>query len=329
MELENKLDLLVSNYNSINSSFKWDNSLSKHFGALFITNKDAKVKPEQIKAAKKIIEDNSSWISYFRGTSEFLLASMMSSEDNAELVFKDTVDIYAELKSRQFHGSEYLAIASFVIAKYSDRGKWNTVFDRMEAFYQIMKSNHFWLTSSDDYVFAASLALSNLSVESTMDNIEACYTYLKSNGLSIGNDLQNLSHILAFGEESNESKCNRALMLYNALKKRKCKLSSYGLSSLGVLTLISTDVEKIADEIQSITEHLANVKGYGIFSLSQNQRVILAASIVAGYYNDKLSDGTLEANLANSITAIIIAQQAAFAAAVAGAAGGAAAAGVS
>lgn len=42
----------------------------------------------------------------------------------------------------------------------------------MNQFYKSMKQNHFWLTSTDDYVFAAVFAATDLDVDETMKKVE-------------------------------------------------------------------------------------------------------------------------------------------------------------
>lgn len=81
-----------------------------------------------------------------------------------------------------------------------------------------MEKNHWWLTSSDDYVLAAVLATTDLDIEETSNKIEECYNALKDNSFTGGNDLQTLSHILALGEESVNKKVTRVVELYEGLK---------------------------------------------------------------------------------------------------------------
>lgn len=325
-EIQAKIDLMVDNFHTLDKGFIWDMPIAKHFGAMIVANRESQITVDQVKATKKLIERDTSMWSYFRGTNEFLLAVLLTGEANPEEVLTRCMQHYDALKHRKFYSSAYLVLASYSIAKHSDPYQYNRIYDRFEAFYAGMKANHFWLTGDNDYVYAAILAMSDLSVDTTLDKTEAIYQCLKSMGLSAGNELQNLSHILAFGEGSVEGDCSRAMNLYAALKQRKCKISSYGLALVGVLSLIMTSPETMADEVTEVYEQLKQLKGYGAWSLGHTERAILAASIVADYYNDKISSGTIESALTSSVSSIIIAQQAATMAAISGAAAASAAA---
>ncbi len=314
--LMEKAELLVSNFEEINKAFKWDSSLSKHFGAMVAATREARIDVERIRAAKAEVKVETGWMSHFRGNNEFLIAVLMSVENDSDYILKNAVAVYDSMKEAGFKRSDYLAIAAYFVSKGSDSGKWSYVIERMKGFHQAMKANHFWLTSDDDYIYAAILAMTQLEIESTMINIEDCYKMLSKSGLSRGNELQNLSHILAIGEDTTENKCMTAMAIYHKLKEKKCKLSGYGLSALGALTLVTQDVDIVVSEVSDTNELLHEKKGFGMWNADAGTRAILATTLVTDYYGDRLSKGTLEATLANSISSILIAQQAASAAAI-------------
>lgn len=318
-EIQEKIDLMVNNFHTLDKAFIWDMGIAKHFGAMITANRETHISAEQVKAAKKLIERDTSMWSYFRGTNEFLLAVLLTGEANPEEILTRSLENYENLKQRKFYSSAYLVLASYSIAKHGDPSQYNRIYDRFEEFYAGMKANHFWLTGDNDYVYAAILAMSDLSVQATIDKTEAIYQSLKTYGLTAGNELQNLSNILAFGENAVDFDCQRAMALYAALKQRKCKISSYGLALVGVLSLIMENPDSMADEVTEVYDQLKQLKGYGAWSLGHTERAILAASIVADYYNDKIQTGTLESALTSSINSIIIAQQAATMAAISGA----------
>jgi hypothetical protein len=179
-----------------------------------------------------------------------------------------------------------------------------------------MKHNHFWLTSADDYVFASVLATTDLDLKQLDLEVEKCYTLLNQDGFHTGNDLQSLSHILAIGEESNIDKCKNAMKLYLGLKSEKCKLQYDGLATLGVLTLINQDIDKIVNEVKQVYDYIKEKEGYGSWSLDTSMRTILAANLVSDFYVDGMKKGVLQVALGNSINSIIIAQQQSMAAAI-------------
>jgi hypothetical protein len=131
---------------------------------------------------------------------------------------------------------------------------------------------------------------------------------------------------LTIGEESAESKCFRAKQIYDNLIEKGCKLSKYQeLASLGILVLISEDVEKITDEIKEVYDLLIEKKGFGKWSMTKHERTMYAASLVAAEYVKAIKKENISLTLANSITNIVTAQQTAMIIAASSAAGAAAA----
>lgn len=319
-ELLQKVDLMVDNFHSLDKAFLWEMGIAKHFGAMIAATRESAIHPDQVKTTKKLIERETSIWSYFRGTNEFLLAVLLIGEQQPELVLDRTIDTYETLKKRGFHSSSYLVLAAFSLAKNGPADTFERTLDRFELFYKGMKAHHFWLTGENDYVYAAVLALSDLSVDPAVARTEEIYQTLSKMGLTIGNELQNLSHILAFGDQLVDTQCQRAMQLYQALKQQHCKIGSYGLALVGVLSLLMDNEQDMAREVAEVYEHLNHLRGYGMWSLGHTERAILAASIVADYYNDKISSGTFESTIASSIQTIVIAQQAATMAVISGAA---------
>ena len=315
-EMKAKVDLMADNFHELKKTFAWDSNLIKHFGAMVTATREAKVDPERIKDIKHFMKEETSWTSYFRGNNEMIFAMLLQSEEDYKGLYLKTLAVYEDLKAFGFSRGAYLPLAAYVIAKNSDGSRNQDIFARMEKIYQSMKKNHFWLTSEDDYVLASVLASSELDVDHAAQDMERCYVLLNNAGLYKGNELQSLSHVLALGEESPEIKCSKAMAIQTILKGSKCKLQHYGLASLGVLTLVTDQPERIAAEVIEVYEYLSQQEGYGFWGIESGLRAILAASIVSDCYADQLGSGVMESALANSITSILIAQQTAMVATV-------------
>lgn len=307
--LKEKVDLMIENFYKLKKNFKWEHTLIKHFSASVHATKKRSVDVFALEDIKKYIKTNTSWTSYFRGINQFTLCTLLYLEEDYKDFFQNTIDLYEKMKNMGFKRSTYLPLAAYTIVKEVPKDKWSDALNRMQDFYESMKRNHFWLTSTDDYVFAAVLATTDLDVSQASEQIENCYTTLNKMGFYKGNDLQTLSHILAIGEESTEEKCNRATKIYHELTNKKIKPRYSGLATLGVLSLITPDVDKLVKEIKEVYDYLYDKSGYGSWSIDKSMRVMLASTLVADFYVEGLKKGVLEVTLSNSINAIIIAQQ--------------------
>lgn len=308
-EVKAKVDLMVDNYYELKKGFKWESNLAKHFGALVHSINGKKVDVSIIEKIVKYIKSKTGTFSNYRGTNGFILSNLLSFEEDYETFFNNMLEVNKKMRDKKFKSSAYLPLAAYTITKEVSSEEWDYRIDRMRDFYNYMKENHFWLTSSDDYVFAAVLAISDLEAEKASKDIEKCYRYLNEDGFHKGNDLQTLSHILAIGEESAEVKCKKTVEIYKGLKGKKLKLAYNGLASLGVLALVASDIDKIIDEIKEVYDYIYEKKGYGTWSIDKSMRTMLAATLVADSYVENIKKGVVQVALGNSINAIIIAQQ--------------------
>lgn len=309
IELKGKVDLMVENYFEIKSNFRWQTGLLKHFSAMIHALRGNKVNVDRLEEIKNYIKEETGWTSNYRGNNELIIATLLCFEEDYRSFFKNMVTVHEKMREQGFKKSAYLPLATYTIAKNVQADQWNNKIQRMNEFYNKMKEKHFWLTSADDYVFAAVLATTDLDIEETMGKVEECYKTLNKEGFWKGNDLQTLAHIMALGEENVEEKCKKAHSLYNKLKDEKCKLQYSGLATLGVLTLITSEEDKIVRDIKEVNDYIYEKDGYGMWSLDKSARTILAANLVSDFYVDEIKKGVLQIALGNSINAIIIAQQ--------------------
>lgn len=324
IELNEKVNLMVENYKELKDNFKWDSNILKHFCAMMHAVRGKRVNTDRIKEIKKYIKEGTGWSSDFRGNNLLIMTTLLCFEEDYKSFFKNMTEAHEKMRQQGFRKSTYLPLASFILVKDVPKEQWSNKLQRMDEFYKSMKENHFWLTSADDYVFAAVLSASDLDVKETMEKVEECYKSLNKEGFGKGNGLQTLSHILALGEEASSEKCKKAITLYNKLKDKKCRLNYYGLAALGVLTLIALDEDKIVSNIKEVSDFVYEKAGYGMWSLDKNTRTILSANLVCDFYVDEMKKGIVDAALANSINAILIAQQQAAVAACCGASAAAA-----
>jgi hypothetical protein len=116
------------------------------------------------------------------------------------------------------------------------------------------------------------------------------------------------------------------IKVYESLNRKDCKASKYhNLANLGLLTLISEDVEKITDEIAEVSQYMLEKKGFGRWSISKQDRTLFCSVLVVDEYLKDMAKNSLTMTLTNSITNLIIAQQTAMIIAVSSASAAAAA----
>lgn len=313
--LRARCELFVENRDIMKASFRWENALLFPLCAGIYTGKVKTVNPVEVKKCKEMIRDKTGFLSEFRGIPCIVLAALLAMEENPEERLQKTLEMY-EVFKREFHGSPYLPVTAFMAAGVTEASDYARVAAKAKGIYKKIKENHPFLTSGEDVGTAAMLAMSSLSEDTAVLETEKCYQILMEE-FGKGNPLQSLSHVLALGEEDVRTKCGKTVELYKILKEKGCR---YGkgmeLSVLGVLAMLTVDIIQTAEDIREVDELLRSYKGFGDFGIGRAQRLMYAAIIVSGELSSREADSNLNMTAVNSVTNIIIAEQAAVSAVI-------------
>ena len=252
--------------------------------------------------------------SNFRSTAKLPMIAMMAVDRDPEGKLDKALQVYDALKER-FWGSQYLPVASMILADAVKPEEYDEVAARTRRVYDLMKSEHPLLTSGEDSVFAAMLTLSRLTDEQVVSETESCYRLLKAEFFS-GNAVQSLSHVLALSEGRAEEKCAATIELFQKLKERGYQYGTgYELATLGVLAMLPVDQKTVMTDMMEVDDFLSAQKGYGFFGLGRKQRLMHAGMLVT---SDCISQSeTMHTAAIGGTISLIAAQQAAMCAAIA------------
>jgi len=231
---------------------------------------------------------------FFRGKNEAILANLLCSEDDYNIIFKNTLKVYEKIKSYTTSHSDFIPLAAYIIAKEVPFDMYDHMINRVKEFYKTIKKSHYWTTSARDYIFLISLAISDVDIEKTCRKIDYCYNYLKNIGLPKGVQLQTLSYIIAALGEINENNYQKIISICGGFKEKNLKLGNYVIPSLGILALIDADFNDIAQEIKEAGEYLKTKKGYGFLGISNDMRMLLVVTLICDIYLKKEKNETGE-----------------------------------
>lgn len=309
--IKQRLDLLCDNYQAAASYSHFDSNMVRIFSSLVCCNEGKSVDPEKIKQMKTLIKEKTRVFSIFRNNLLMPLSTELSLEENPDECLTNTLQVYDMLKQLKFSSSDYLAAAAHAISTGCEPYDYNQICERMRSFYDDMKQNHPFLTGQDDYVYAAMLAMSDLSPQSGTSRMELFYINLKKH-FSQGNGLQSLSHILCMAEENDSLITDRVVELHHKLKEKKFDMNHpYTLSILGILALITDDVDAIVGDLAIAHDYLKEKKGFGNWSLTKAQRLLITSAVVACVYANEAKSGTLKSTIVSNITNLLLAEEAA------------------
>ncbi|GAA0070904.1 DUF4003 domain-containing protein [Clostridium sardiniense] len=285
-----KVQLLVNNSMELdNAGGIFTGNSFRKCNALSLTLKGKNADANRINDAIKIIKDNTSMLSNFRGNNLLTTAITISLESDMEGSFKELMTIYERLKNH-FFTNQYLILSSIVIFNARYRVNIDEAVRNTRMVYDYMKKNHRFLTGQEDISAAAMIATTSGNMELTLNEIEECYKALRDNGFGIGNNTQSLSHILPLFSGSVDEKVSRIVKVDEALRDNRVPLRYYSLPILGIAAVIADDPNTFAKEVREVNERIKSEKGFGSFTLGSTIRNMIATGLVASYYVDKLTD---------------------------------------
>lgn len=308
----------IQNRDIIKSTFRWESAFFYPIAAATFLDRRQMADREKLKECYDILKEQTGVFSNFRGYAKLSMVAMLATDPNPKRTMQKMLHVYDSLKE-YFFSSSYLPVASMMIADMVEPSWYQEIAGRTRKIYELMKKEHPFLTSSEDSVFAAMLALSDMENEEIVYETERCYQILKNQFFS-ANAVQSLSHVLALCHGLPEEKCSRTMELFYRLKQNGRKYGTgYELATLGVLAMLPEDLDVIVTKLIEVDNFLAGQKGYGIFGMDRKQRLMHAAMILCSAYIDQSGDHTMHSAALGGTISLIVAQQTAMCAAIAAA----------
>jgi len=312
-EISGKCEQFITNRDKIKAEFGWESTYMYPLCAEIYLSKEKAVDGSHLRMCMDLLKEKVGIFSNFRSIGKLPIATMLAVSENPERMLVNGLMVY-ELLKHEFFTSTYLPVAAMIIAELAQPYDYERIAKRTRTIYDQMKSEHPFLTFSDDSAFAALLALSPFSDQQILQEMEKCYHILKPQFFS-GNAVQSLSHILALLEGDSTDKCNRTMNLFNRLKEKGYKYGTgYELPNLGILALSGRDIDMIINEIIEVDDFLSKQKGFGMMGVGSKQRLMYAGMIIQ---DNVIASPSMETAAINATISLIVAQQTAICAAIA------------
>ncbi len=309
--LKNKCDQLIGNRMKLENEFKFSNNLMNIAAALVFTGAKREIDVEKLKEARKIVKDNLSIFSSFRGTAEPLIVCKMALSNDPYQFLNDVKIVYDKFSKGLFSDSGYIIQAAISIVDAGMVMYADTIKEKFKELYKRMGKEHPLITSSSDIVFAVMLCMTDKSVDTIIREMETCYHYLKKEvkiGVG-GNEIQGLSEVLTLSDGDMKEKCDKVVNIYGKFweKKHKYGAEYNEFASLGCLIDLDVDTDILVNNIIEAAEYLKQAKGFGSWSLNKKQRLLFAAMLAADVYS--VDSNKVLNSAVNSTVAIIIAEE--------------------
>jgi len=315
--LNNKCRLFIENRDVFKAAFPMENSYLYPVCASFFADRGKVASVERLKEMRTLLKSRVNVFSNFRSSAELSVIAMLALEDDPEGRIDSAIEVYAGLKEH-FFSSEYLPVAAMIIAGDVERERYSEICARTRRIYDLMRAKHPMLTSSEDSVFTAMLALSEKSDEEIAEETERCYLTLKEHFYD-RNAVQSLSFVLALSEDgmrTSSDKCRDTVRLFDSLKEKRYKYGTgYELATLGILAMLPCGEDETVCDIIDTYDFLKTQKGYGFFGVGRAQTLMHASMIVSSEHLGG-SSAMVGASVGSTLS-LIAAQQAATCAAIA------------
>lgn len=275
--LEETINLTINNYREAKFELRNDGDLINHLASLIFTHKNSNIPFEKVKLIRKNIKATTSRVSPFRGDFLYILSLLIAKEDNEKNIVKNMYLIMDLLKENGFKEGEDLALSSYALAKYHNKGDINDVIYRMKKVFTLLKIKYENITGEDDYLICALWALNGIEVETIEEFIDNVFNQMKNINIKSKNNIQGLTNaIILKGSSGNMYKTLEFMM---QMKENNIKIAPQFLPLLGVLT--NKDVRNTSRIIEEVINKLKEEESEYEYYIDKGFRTIIALSIIS------------------------------------------------
>lgn len=307
-KLRAKCDLLSDNRNAVKKGFFWENDLMRVAAATVYTGADKQADIPKMKECRKILRKKQGIFSDFRSYSELMIVTKLALAEDPEAYLGEVQNIYKVIKKGKLFSSESMVMAAMSIVDSDSKDRAEEIAEKTKEILAQLKKDHPFLTDNSDTSFIALLALTNKSVDQIVDEVNQGYELLKGKFPFHSNAVHSLSQILAINPGSVETKCDKVVEIYNAMKASGIKYGKeYELASLGTLVNLSVSTDELISEIKEASDYLKTKKGFGNFTMGKQLRHMFAALLAAGIYAP--DEGSRNTSVISGSVAAVIAEQ--------------------
>ncbi|WP_051353076.1 DUF4003 family protein [Thalassobacillus devorans] len=312
MALSTQLELWKDNYvdvyEQLRKEMKWtDKKIVMMVAAVYVTS-ERKFDIDRYVKLSETIKKEASMFSYLNSPLRYSVAAMLDTRfDDPFHAFQDMMQVYETMVRSGFNRSQYTYLAAVALMQDNqEKPDYPEKVERAVSIHRLMKKEHPFLTSNDDYPLAALLAHRGEEMESLIGQIEYIYRSLNRQGFWKGNHLQFLSHILALDEDHTPDELvERTITTSQALKKSEIRFKSLLYPEAGLIAFLSDDanmVKEILDFKQALDQEPS-------FRWHKDMNVKVAINISVSHQLREAN--TLQTGLFTALETIIQAQQAA------------------
>ncbi|MFC4411743.1 DUF4003 family protein [Chungangia koreensis] len=309
MEIEKTEEHLESTYRKVENAVSW--GVDKR---VLLTIASSYVSSGRTFDGKRFLEISDSikkstkWYSPLRGNIMYVIASLLDQDDSEIEEKLNVLFNKAEaLKAAGFKESVHLYLAASLLPDESDLYAEAV---KAKDFYDEIKKRHRYLTYHDDYTYAV-LLRNNGDPSEQADVMRSYYDDLRAEGFMLGNELQWMSQVLAYGNSSlDRSLPARAAEIRDSFKVLGTKIRTSHFPQLGFVTGFRLN----GQQLQQLSEIVKNLESMKLFRWYKDMAFPIAVQLMIRELMNE--DQAIDISMAATVEMLMQAQQTAMLAVV-------------
>ncbi len=302
-----KAEKFVEQYRILKEAFPMQDSHVLMYASTVFINANKTLNTAHIEQNIELLKQSTTLFSRFRGSNTFRVAIELSVAENAEKLLRDSQEIYQLMVHENFKKSGDLPIAALYLAKDVGLKDAPQAIAKARAIFDHMNKRHFWLTGTDDYIYACLLAGSDLSIASINDSCRYYYEALSAAEIKKNNALQSVTHVLTLGRAPRAELVDTFLRAIAQLDANDYHVRTHVLPIVALLTIIGKTPSALINRAIDLSNWLKQNDYFNAFNVDANIRLAIAAAIITDYHaNDDgllLEDAVLNVTIEHLIMA--------------------------
>lgn len=271
-------DYTISNYRYAMRNLRYDGDYINHYSALMNGYYKRPINDKEIKKIRTYIRKNTHNMSVLRGDILYIVSFLIElcSGDKIEIC-NEIIETLEILDDYGFKECGYLALVSYSLVKYCDRSERGEVIERTKNIFRIMKEKYGNLTTEEDYLLCALLALSHVNFENALDQEDYIFKSIHDLKLFSDNGVQCLTNSMLLNNKKNIATDVSEFLLN--LKGNGIRVGRQFLQLIGIM-IKDQDLDKSMEDINEVIEYLCNEESEYDFYIDKDFRNMIAFMIV-------------------------------------------------
>lgn len=283
--LETNKEIYEANFKMAKKAFLLNSGLEASACAASFIGDTEPTSEEDMKAAKKILDKNTSIVSTLgHGNARQVVVATLAQSGDPEDAMDKIKKIHKAL-DKKFFNSDYLVLAAVMIYRSCKPSEYDTVVRRTREIYKLIRKDHPFLTGREDIASCVIMALTDTDEGKLAQYCEENFQALKEHFFS-KNKIQYMACTLSAFDGDADTKAKKTKGSYELLKEEGVRFDADAYAVISAYAMIIEDKDKVqvAKEIKKTSDELKSVRGLGALGAGKRIRNIIASALVIDAY---------------------------------------------